>query len=188
MPQEATQAAPLETPQDVYAFTDMLGKAAQDAGLTLHQLLAIIKKESTFKPEAKRKRPDGKTYDVGLMQISPAAAKDAGYSEEDRTDPLKNIDIGAKYFSVLRDRYKADNLRKLITGYNAGPAALKSGRVPSRTKSYFTFVDKTSKAYGKDPNLVGRDIITLWQNIQSYRGKGENDIASEHIGSSGTTE
>jgi len=60
---------------------------------------------------------------VGLTQLMPETGKRFGCQPNERTDPDKNIECGAKYFRWLLNRFKGDE-RLALAGYNAGENAV----------------------------------------------------------------
>jgi soluble lytic murein transglycosylase len=88
-------------------------------------LMAVIKTESNFNPEAR-----GNHREVGLMQIKPNTAE--WLARETKTqwqglktlrDPVMNIKLGAKYFSYLREKFDR-TAGHYITAYNMGETRL----------------------------------------------------------------
>ena len=97
----------------------MVQQASKKYGIPAALIHAVIQRESSGRPKvASGKGP------VGLMQISKGLAKDYGYKLEDRLDPAKNIDMGARY---IRDNLKAFNgdVRKAMVGYSEGTSGAK---------------------------------------------------------------
>ncbi len=96
-------------------------------------LLAIVKVESSFKPQAISQRDA-----LGLMQIRLIALKEVGRhpgsAEKARQQLLQNIsfniEAGARYFDWLLKRY-GGNIVKALLAYNRGPTVVRlNGRVP----------------------------------------------------------
>jgi tape measure domain-containing protein len=65
-------------------------------------------------------------FDVGVGQVSPAVAKDLGYSDKDRFDLDKNIDMMIGYFQQQLKAVGGD-ARKALAAYNAGLAGMRRG-------------------------------------------------------------
>lgn len=97
----------------------LVQQAAKKYGIPAALVHAVIQRESSGKPSAA-----SGTGPVGLMQISKSLAKDYGYKLEDRLDPAKNIDMGARY---IKDNLKAFNgdVRKAMVGYSEGTGGAK---------------------------------------------------------------
>lgn len=95
--------------------------------------VALINQESRF--NEKIVSPKGA---VGLTQLMPETGKRFGCQPNERTDPDKNLECGAKYFSWLLRRFRNDE-RLALAGYNAGEGAVdKYGGIPpyKETQNY----------------------------------------------------
>ena len=95
-------------------YEPIIQAAASKYGVAPEMIRAIIQTESGWNPTAA-----SGTGPVGMMQLSEGAAKDLGYSLQDRLDPAKNIDMGTKYFRQQLDRYGGDTKAALLA-YNQG--------------------------------------------------------------------
>lgn len=114
-------------------YTNQIKMRASQNGIAPETVMAIIRKESTFRPAIK-----SAAGAIGLMQVMPATAKHTAnkngiaYSGVgDLTDPNKNIEIGTKY---LADRiYEFGHLAYAAAGYNAGPSRVTAwqGKFPN---------------------------------------------------------
>ncbi|QYC96899.1 catalytic lytic transglycosylase [Escherichia phage vB_EcoP_HC-25922] len=129
----------------------MVQQASKKYGIPAALIHAVIQRESSGRPTVA-----SGTGPVGLMQISKGLAKDYGYKLEDRLDPAKNIDMGARY---LRDNLKAfdGDVRKALVGYSEGTGgakqmfAGKKGFTPQaldsmNNKLFLPFFDKNTAA------------------------------------------
>lgn len=87
---------------------------------------AMMRAESNFNPNDVS--PAGA---VGLMQLMPATAKDAGITDAQRWDPRMNILAGTRYIRQIYDKYQ--NWPLTIAAWNAGPNRrdIRSGRIPN---------------------------------------------------------
>ena len=89
-------------------------------------LMAMIAQESNGDPLAVKADENA----VGLLQIRPQAAKEAGIALIDRTDPAKNIEAGAKYFNQNLNKIKKlgvpgnHALALAIIAHNTGPTIM----------------------------------------------------------------
>lgn len=83
---------------------------------------------------------------VGLMQLMPATAAELGV--EDSFDPEQNIASGTRYLSSLIERYQSVSVA--LWAYNAGPQAVKSGRMPLATQKYVPQVLRLKKYLAQD--------------------------------------
>lgn len=102
-----------------------INQASQHYGIDVALLAAIAKQESGFNPNAKS--GDG---GYGLFQLTSKdlVAKTGG----NPFDPFKNADVGAYFFKTLLNRF-GGSVSNALAGYNAGPGAVESGRIPSST-------------------------------------------------------
>lgn len=89
-------------------------------------LVSVIQTESAFNPLAV-----GTSGEIGLMQLMPDTGKWVAGEFDIRwqgkktlRDPVKNIQLGAAYLSLLREKFGSDS-RLYIPAYNMGPNAVK---------------------------------------------------------------
>jgi soluble lytic murein transglycosylase-like protein len=99
--------------------------------------------ESGFRPQAVS--PKGA---VGLMQLMPETAQTLGV---DASDPVQNVDAGARYLRDLLQKYDG-LLWHALAAYNAGPAAVdKYNGVPPYNETIL-YVKKIDAQYRKGEN------------------------------------
>jgi soluble lytic murein transglycosylase len=90
-------------------------------------LMAVIRQESSFRPEAR-----GRHGEIGLMQIKPSTARWVlGFEKNDQVsdahltrllaDPASNIRIGAAYMAKMRQAFPNKSV-DYISAYNMGAA------------------------------------------------------------------
>lgn len=102
-------------------YEDIVVKYANQYNIDENLIFAVIKAESNFNENAVSHKDA-----IGLMQIMKETAKEIAndYNIENietTEDILKidnNINIGAKYLSILYDRY--NNIYVAVAAYNAG--------------------------------------------------------------------
>jgi len=87
--------------------------AAQKDGLDPSFVLALVKAESNFNPNAR-----SYAGAMGLMQLMPGTARTLGVSNA--YDPDENLDAGTNLLSDLRDTF-GGNYWLAAAAYNAGP-------------------------------------------------------------------
>lgn len=120
----------------------IIAKKADEHGIDLAILKAVIKVESNFDPNAKN--PADPSY--GLMQITPILAQDYGKVKDWRNptnaeinmlyDPAWNLDIGGEHLSMLLRSY---SFEQAIQSYNVGVSGYFWGR---RNSEYLAKVEK----------------------------------------------
>lgn len=106
--------------------------AAKMYGIEPKYLLAMIAKESSFKPKVRSRHGA-----IGLMQVMPLW----GYSREELSDYRRNIMQGTSILASYRD--SCGGMRCAIEAYNVGITAYKAGkRAPTYYKSVMSFVSR----------------------------------------------
>ncbi len=104
------------------AHLETLRPLAEQANLDLPLVLALIRKESLFNPQAR-----SRVGALGLMQVMPATGKQVANRlklgikpEADLLKPEYNLPIGVNYLGGLMQRYN-NNPVLAAAAYNAGP-------------------------------------------------------------------
>ncbi|MDR7439322.1 MAG: transglycosylase SLT domain-containing protein [Armatimonadota bacterium] len=99
-------------------YWDAVQRVARETGLDPLLVLAVMREESRFDPQAVS--PAGA---VGLLQLLPATARelDANVDLRKLTDPEVNLRLGARYLGEQLRR--TGELRLALVAYNAGPGA-----------------------------------------------------------------
>jgi soluble lytic murein transglycosylase-like protein len=120
-------------------FGDRIFRVASRYRLDSLLLTALVETESSFDPGAVS--PQGA---MGLTQVMPDTARSFG--SHDLLNPAVNLDVGARYFSSLLERFGGD-VELALAAYNAGPATVsRYGGVPPfrETRRY---VDRVLSLY-----------------------------------------
>ncbi len=86
--------------------------AGKQFGVDPRLLHYVTLQESRYKADA-----ESHAGAQGLMQLMPATA--ARFKCDDRKDPKKNVEAGAKYLRFLIKRFDG-NVKLALAGYNAG--------------------------------------------------------------------
>lgn len=105
--------------------TDLVSTAAETTGLPASWLLAIIRQESIFSPDA-----ISPANAIGLMQLLPSTAREvarrlklAPPTAEDLLDPALNVRLGSAYLAHLDEVFGGHDALA-TAAYNAGPTAV----------------------------------------------------------------
>jgi hypothetical protein len=142
---------PVSAPEFDYetvAIGELVAYYAQQYALDANLVLAIIRQESNFNPNAR-----SHAGACGLMQLMPGTAADMGVT--DIFDPAQNIAGGTQYLAKMIDLFDG-NVEYALAGYNAGPANVKkyNGIPPfQETQDYVQRVKELHRVYagGKEP-------------------------------------
>lgn len=98
------------------AYSEYIMKYSHKNGLDECLVMAVIKVESNYIPEAQS------SYAYGLMQLTEETAKwnaqKMGLKDYDWREPETNIKIGCYYLKSLIDKY--ENVETALAAYNAG--------------------------------------------------------------------
>lgn len=132
-------------------------------------ILAHMKQESNFDPDAVRDEPAINDASIGLMQVLLNTAKsiDSTATYAKLFEPQYNISIGTRYIKYQLERY--DNIKDSIAAYNAGTAY---------TTDDGTYVSKS----GNDVQYYVDKVYANYQNyINWLNGYGENSILKVSI-------
>jgi soluble lytic murein transglycosylase len=106
-------------------YLSLVTALAREHGLEPELLYAIMRQESSFRPEAV-----SPAQAMGLLQLMPATAervaRELGVSfEPSRLDePALNLRLGARYLRKLLDWFDG-NVPLAVASYNAGPVAVR---------------------------------------------------------------
>lgn len=138
----------------VYEYRDMVRQCADEADVPVYTVLAMIRVESNFDPDAQ-----SGAGAMGIMQVMPKTAEwccglmGIAYEEERLFDPQYNTAIGCHYLRYLLDKLPFD---WAIVAYNAGEGkvyewirqGLRPDEVPYKeSREYLAKVSAWQKKY-----------------------------------------
>lgn len=144
LPVVLAPAAPAPTLEDptLSPFYPSIQQAASLYSLPIELLLAVIKVESNFNPQAVSKKGA-----QGLMQLMPSTAADLGVL--DPFDPRQNILAGARYLRTLVNEFDGQ-VALAVAAYNAGARAVRRAQgIPpiAETQAYVPAVLAAYRGY-----------------------------------------
>lgn len=126
-------------------FVPYLVAIAKDHELDPLLVLAVMKVESSFKPNAR-----SHAGALGLLQLKPIAAREAAkvfdiewVGSKRLMNPFFNVKTGVQYLAYLKRLVGRDKI-KILSAYNLGPTHVK--RSPSHSHKY---AKKVLKVYGQ---------------------------------------
>lgn len=156
------------------AYAPLIEIAAQDAGIAPEILAALVKKESTFNPNAVS--PSGQHF--GLGQISTAAANEVGVYGN-LFDPQTNLVASARYIAKMMNMF-GGNLELGLAAYNAGAGNVQDyGGIPpfAETQDYVA----TIMGYLKGEGLsgTGNKYITQFAKEKAEQLKAFQQLQAE---------
>lgn len=156
------------------AYAPLIEIAAQDAGIAPEILAALVKKESTFNPNAVS--PSGQHF--GLGQISTEAANEVGVYGN-LFDPQTNLVASARYLAKMMNMF-GGNLELGLAAYNAGAGNVQDyGGIPpfAETKDYVA----TIMGYLKGEGLsgTGNKYITQFAKEKAEQLKAFQQLQAE---------
>lgn len=169
---------PSLSPQMRQAFED----TAERYGLDVNLLLAVSWQESAFNPNAV-----SHAGAIGLMQLMPGTAAGLGV---DPTNPLQNLDGGARYLRQQIDRFGSVELA--LAAYNAGPGAVqKHGGIPpfQETQDYVPKVMARWRSLDAGARVVpisGAGLPTPAVASPAAAGSTDNTTPTPPIGETST--
>lgn len=127
-------------------WSNMMADASKRIGVPLPLLKVVAEREGSVAAARQQgvapNEVRSKKNAIGLMQVTPDTGGQFGYSEQDLTDPAKNIDAAARQLKTLLAMPEYRNKPGLVlAAYNAGPGAVKAAnynvaRMSKETRDY----------------------------------------------------
>ncbi len=144
-------------------YEPLIQEHAQNNGVRLELVRAVIQVESNFNPSAVS--PKGA---VGLMQLMPATIQEFGVRNP--FSPSENVRAGVAYLRRLLDRY-SNSEELALAAYNAGPGAVDAhGETIPPFRETQQYVSRVSGLAG--PRIATKvPGSTLYRIVQMIDGK-----------------
>ncbi|KRW59828.1 transglycosylase SLT domain-containing protein [Pseudomonas sp. TTU2014-080ASC] len=130
-------------------------------------LAALAFKESTLNPSAR-----GAGGAMGLMQVTPAAARSVGVSNIANLD--NNVMASAKYLAMIRRNFfnspqlnERERMAFILAGYNLGPQRVQSMRAEARRRGlnpnqWFFQVERVAM------EQIGMGVVSYVNSVNKY--------------------
>jgi membrane-bound lytic murein transglycosylase MltF len=130
-------------------------------------LAALAFKESTLNPAAR-----GAGGAIGLMQVTPVAARSVGVSNIDVLE--NNVQASAKYLAMIRRNYfnspqlnERERMAFILAGYNMGPQRVQSMRAEARRRGlnpnqWFFQVERIAM------EQMGMGVVSYVNSVNKY--------------------
>lgn len=129
--------APPLTPE-VKKYGPYIARVAQEQGMSLPLLVAMIMKESTGNPNAVNTEKEAQ----GFTQFLQGAAQEMGLTA--RSDPKQSIEGAARYYKQNLERFR-NNPAKALAGHNSGPTIVAKTGKPRQTEEGVNFAPNVLK-------------------------------------------
>lgn len=167
------------------AHLDTLQPLAQEAGIELPLVLALIRKESLFNAQAR-----SSVGALGLMQVMPATGKQISNQlrmslkpERDLLLPEHNLPVGVHYLSGLMRRYDHDPILA-ASAYNAGPSRTNSWRNSLGQHTDPLWVERITFAETRDyvKSLLAFSEVYAWRLQQEQERQAQLNTPAQPEG------
>jgi soluble lytic murein transglycosylase len=154
-------------------FVDQFSGGAARAGVDPLLLISMARQESLFDPEAV-----SSAGARGVLQMLPTTASRVAGQEvtpEALNDPSFNIDLAARYFNGLLQRFDG-RIVLAVAAYNAGPEAVERWVVRSPDAAGDEFVERISYRETRDY------VKAVLRNYRTYHLLyGDGDLPKPHL-------
>lgn len=147
------------------ALLPMINSIAQQYNVPPALILAHMKQESSFNPNAYRAEPAIGDASIGLMQVLLGTARKfvPEATAEQMYDPTFNTNVGTAYIAENLNRYEG-NILDAIAAYNAGTARKNDASQYVNSKGVTNvqdYVDKVYKNYNDYTNWLSQGAAIL---------------------------
>lgn len=145
-------------------YAKTVNTMAEDNKLSTELVMAIIREESGFDPNAK-----SSAGAMGLMQLMPATAKfidPANYKPEKLKDPNYNIYVGSKYLASLLKQFGGDEIFA-IASYNGGIGNVLKWKEQFYNGDQDEFVENIP--FPETQNYVKKVFASYWNYLRIYK-------------------
>jgi membrane-bound lytic murein transglycosylase MltF len=161
----ATDLSRLDTQSRIImeSYGSTIKSYARKYGFDWRLILALMKQESGFIPQAESERGAS-----GLMQMMPYTREEVGkvLEIEDMAHPMNNIRGGIFYLSKLYDIFEGadegDRIRLTLAAYNAGPARIYDAQ---DVAAYFRDNPRRWQSVRDALPLLSKRYYTLHRNV-----------------------
>lgn len=167
------------------AHLEVLRPLAEQANLDLPLVLALIRKESLFNPDAR-----SRVGALGLMQVMPATGKQVAQRlklqmqpDLDLLKPEYNLPIGVNYLAGLMQHYD-NNPVLAAAAYNAGPSKANAWRSSLGKEIDPLWVERITYAETRDyvKSLLAFREVYAWRLKQKSLHQAEIKLFSQPKG------
>ncbi len=149
-------------------YYDEIKKYADKNGNNPPLMLALVREESYFNPEA-----SSGVGARGLMQLMPATADEVaarkGIESYNLFEPESNIRMGNAYYSYVKGMLSGLDI-SAIASYNGGIGAVSRWKQSLNYSDADSFVEKIP--YSETQNYVKKVFRSYWNYIRIYNGNG----------------
>lgn len=161
----------------IYPYKDIIIKYANENGLEVSLLTAVIISESKFYYSAESHRGA-----KGLMQLMPETAKwvaekigHENFSEEQLLDPETNIKLGSWYLASLKKEFNGNEIL-MLAAYNAGRGNVNEWITSNGWKRDFNDIEEIP--YPETKVYVEKVLMRkqFYEDLCTYKRKLNNKI------------
>lgn len=149
-----------------------IGERAEDFGINPFLLLALIRQESLFQPDAV-----SRAGAVGLTQVIPPTGEqiakslgDGNFNVEDLKKPEKSIRYGGYYLSQLLEEFDG-RVDLALAAYNAGPVNVKGWLEADTNPQREWFIEGIP--FWETRGYVKKVLSSFWVYSHLYQSSGE---------------